>query len=176
MQIIKVDDDKLIKAAVQIADEVWRQHYKDIVPCAQIDYMLSNFQSFDAVSKQISEKNYEYYLMMSQDGVFEGYFAALEQDGKLFLSKIYIKKESRKKGYARKSLAFLKEIAKSRNLSQIYLTVNRANSGSIEAYKKLGFCLDGEINQDIGCGFFMNDYQMSLKVPLTSPPTVSLKA
>ncbi|MDR3113720.1 MAG: GNAT family N-acetyltransferase, partial [Endomicrobium sp.] len=98
------------------------------------------------------------------DGKFCGYFAFAVEEDKLFLSKIYVQKDSRKKGYAKEVFAFLTDSAASLNLSSIYLTVNRGNTRSIEAYKKMKFSIDGEINQDIGGGFFMDDYKMSLNL------------
>ena len=164
MEIIAVDNKELINTVARLADEIWREHYKGILEPPQIDYTLENFQSANAVSKQIGEKNYKYYLMRKDDGKFCGYFAFTIEKDKIFLSKIYVQKNCRKKGYAKKAVAFLKDEAKRLNLSSIYLTVNRANARSIEAYKKMDFSIDGEINQNIGRGFFMNDYQMSLKL------------
>jgi ribosomal protein S18 acetylase RimI-like enzyme len=164
MEMIAVNNQELINAVAKLADEIWREHYAGIVPSAQIDYMLENFQSATAVLKQIDGKNYKYYLMQEDGGRFCGYFSfAIEKD-KIFLSKIYVKKDCRKKGYAKKAFSFLTDTAKNLKLSAIYLTVNRNNAPSIEAYKKMNFSIDGEINQDIGGGFFMNDYQMSLNL------------
>ncbi|MDR2191373.1 MAG: GNAT family N-acetyltransferase [Endomicrobium sp.] len=164
MRIQIVNTGELINIVSKIAGEVWREHYSGIVPAPQIDYMLKKFQSASAVAKQIGEENYKYYLMQDGEKNFCGYFAVVVRDDKLFLSKIYVKKESRQKGFAKKAVAFLAGEAKKLNLSAIELTVSRENKQSIEAYKKMNFETDGEINLDIGGGFFMNDYKMSLKV------------
>jgi ribosomal protein S18 acetylase RimI-like enzyme len=164
MEIIKVNNDKLINTASEIANIVWREHYSAIVGASQIDYMLEKFQSAAAIEKQIVEENYKYYLMQDDGGTFCGYFAVVVKGDKLFLSKIYVQKESRKKGFAKKAISFLSDMAKTLNLTSLELTVNRANAQSIEAYKKMNFEIDEEINQDIGGGFFMNDYKMSLKI------------
>ena len=128
--------------------------------------MLKNFQSADSISNQISNEKYSYFLIGDDNGGYEGYFAVVPKDCYLFLSKIYIRKESRKKGYARKSVEFIKELSKSLNLGNIVLTVNRGNAGSIEAYKKMDFKIRRELNQEIGNGFYMNDYEMVLQVSL----------
>ena len=164
MQIQPVKTNEQIQTVARLANEIWRQHYDGIVPAAQIDYMLANLQSAGAIERQIKDKNYNYYLMRDDCGYFRGYFAFIIEKDKIFLSKLYVQKDSRKKGYAKKALAFMADTAKNLKLSSIYLTVARENVQSIEAYKKMNFSITETINIDIGGGFFMNDYKMSLKV------------
>jgi len=101
---------------------------------------------------------------MENDGKPVGYFALVVEDSSLFLNKLYVAKESRHKGYAGKSLDFLKHTAKELRLESIYLTVNRNNLSSIAAYEKMDFKNAGEISHDIGNGFKMEDYKMVLEV------------
>jgi predicted acetyltransferase len=164
MNFLPVKTQEQIKTAAGLADEIWREYYAGIVPSAQIDYMLENFQSEGAISNQIKDKNCKYYLMHDDSGKSCGYFAFIIEENKIFLSKIYVQKNSRKKGYAKSAIAFLTDTAKNLNLSYIYLTVARKNIESVEAYKKMNFTVDGKLDTDIRGGFFMNDYKMSLKV------------
>ncbi|MCL2389943.1 MAG: GNAT family N-acetyltransferase [Endomicrobia bacterium] len=164
MEIIEVNSKELIEKTASLADEIWREHYVNIISIAQIDYMVKNLQSVTAISNQISNEKYSYFLIKDDNGSYEGYFAVAPKDGCLFLSKIYVRKESRKKGYAKKSLEFIKKFAKSLNLDNIVLNVSRDNAGSIEAYKKMNFKICGEIDLDIGSGFYMNDYKMVLQI------------
>ncbi|MDR1195989.1 MAG: GNAT family N-acetyltransferase [Endomicrobium sp.] len=164
MEIVAVDSKELINVAEKIAYEIWREHYVSIITREQIEYMLENFQSADIIAKQISEENYKYFLMKNSEGSFEGYFAIVPGEENIFLSKIYVRKSSRKKGYGKKSVLFVKDFAKKNNCKNIFLTVNKNNLNSIEAYKKIGFSIEGEIKQDIGKGFVMDDYKMRLGV------------
>jgi RimJ/RimL family protein N-acetyltransferase len=163
MEIIEANSKDLIKKAVEIAGEVWRQYYPSIISKEQIEYMLEKFQSFDAVSEQIANENYRYFLM-KEGGVFEGFFAIAPKDNSLFLSKIYIKQAKRGLGFAKKSISFIKDIAEKEGFDNIILTVNRGNEPSIKAYLKLGFKISGEVDADIGGGYVMNDYEMRLEV------------
>ena len=164
MQIQQVKTNGQVETVARLADEIWRQHYEGIVDPAQIDYMLATLQSADAISEQIKNKNYEYYLMQDDSGNLCGYFAfIIEKDG-IFLSKIYVQKNNRKKGFAKKAISFMADTAKNLNLSSIYLAVARENVEAIEAYKKMNFNIDGNTDIEIGGGFFMYDYKMSLKI------------
>ena len=46
-----------------LASQVWREHYGDLLPAEQIDYMLDKFQSEDAVRNQIQTGGYIYYIL-----------------------------------------------------------------------------------------------------------------
>ncbi|MCL2335262.1 MAG: GNAT family N-acetyltransferase [Endomicrobia bacterium] len=164
MEIIPVSDEKLIEITAKLADEIWREHYSPMLPAGQVDYMLKNLQSAAAIEKQISEQNYMYFLVKSERSSFEGYFAVVPEEKDMFLSKLYVRKESRGGGYARQAVNFVRELAKSMHLKRVTLTVSRENTGSIEAYKKMNFQILCEVNKDIGGGFFMNDYKMGLEV------------
>ncbi|MDR3244583.1 MAG: GNAT family N-acetyltransferase [Elusimicrobiota bacterium] len=165
MQIIKVKTKEQIKIVVNLADTIWRQHYSSLLSKEQIDYMLENFQSYDAITNQISRENYQYFLIETAQ-TFQGFFAIIPKlkEKELFLSKIYIKKEAQGKGYGRQAVSFMISIAKKEELKNITLTVNRGNTNSICAYEKIGFKIIQEMDAQIGEGFVMNDYKMSLEI------------
>jgi predicted acetyltransferase len=164
MEIIEANSDDLLENIVKIADEVWREHYGKIISAQQIEYMLEKFQSFNAIKNQISKEKYKYFLMKTENENFEGFFAIAPKADNLFLSKIYIRKDSRKKGYAKKSFDFIVDFAKKLKLSSITLTVNRANVDSVNVYKKIGFEIIESKDVSIGNGYEMNDYIMKLEV------------
>ena len=58
----------------------------------------------------------------------------------------------------------VKDIGIKGGYDYIWLTVNKNNSGSIEAYKRMGFNIIDKIITDIGAGFVMDDYKMQLKL------------
>lgn len=141
-----------------LAKEIWEEHFTSIIGGSQVAYMLKKFQSSSAIKKQISN-GYKYYFIMDGESVL-GYFAFKNEETKMFLSKLYLKKEFRGLGYARKVLDFLVQTAKNENLKNIYLTVNINNLNSIKAYEKMGFYVLEKKKMDIGGGFFMDDYIM----------------
>ena len=159
----QVITDDQIRATARLAWEIWTEHFTAIIGADQVDYMLDKIQSVNAITDQIRNKGYIYYLI-EEDKQAIGYFAIVQQEDALFLSKLYIRKTMRGKGIARKTLEFIKSIALERNLGKITLTVNRHNIGPIAAYEKLGFANTGPIVQDIGSGFIMDDYKMELKL------------
>ncbi len=143
-----------------LAKEIWNEHYSKILSKEQIDYMLENFQSQKAIDSQIKD-GYNYFVMKA-DGETLGYTGVVFQESKMFLSKLYIKKEARNKGVGRNTLEFLKNLCREKGYNKIYLTVNKYNTDSINAYKKMGFEIINSVVSDIGNGYVMDDYIMEL--------------
>jgi len=158
MIIEKVSTEAQIETVARLAHEIWNQHFIPIIGKAQVDYMLEKFQSTKAISDQI-ENGYSYYLLKVDDD-YAGYTGVCPKEDELFLSKLYIRASNRGKGYGRKAIEFLEDLAGEKGLDKISLTVNKNNTDSIRAYEKLGFKNLGVFVQDIGNGFVMDDYKM----------------
>jgi len=155
----KITSQDEINAAAKLAADIWIEHYTPIIGKQQVDYMVANFQSPQAIAEQI-KNGYEYYFIKS-GSENAGYIAIdYKSDGSLFLSKLYVSKSFRGKGLAKKAVCKIIGFAEQKNCSHIWLTVNKNNSGSIAAYKKLGFKEVDAVVSDIGGGFVMDDYIM----------------
>lgn len=149
------------RRTASIAYDIWHEYFPVLLSNEQIDYMLEKFCSFEAMQKNIAE-GYIYYII-SRNGCDIGYTAIKpEKDNTLFLSKIYIYKDHRGKGFSRSVIEFHKQFCKNNGLNAIRLTVNKYNLDSIAIYEKLGFKRTGEGVADIGGGFVMDDYYYQL--------------
>ena len=154
-----------VENVVQLADIIWTQHYSPIIGQDQVRYMLNNFHSVNTISNEIDDEKNHYYLIFKNE-VAVGYIGMKLGIGSLFLSKLYILARERGSGIGNQSIAFIREFSISNQLEKIILTVNKNNTNSISAYKKIGFKITGEICIDIGAGYVMDDYQMELGVQL----------
>lgn len=157
IKLIKIESAEQVKSLAAIADEIWHEWFPSILSAEQIDYMVEKFQSEKAMTEQMKNDGYEYYYI-HRNGEHIGYTAIKNDGERLFLSKLYLKKEFRGKGYASAAFKLLREIASERSLGAIWLTVNKYNASSIAVYEKLGFKRIGEGVTDIGNGFVMDDY------------------
>jgi GNAT superfamily N-acetyltransferase len=157
-QPIPVFDEALAAQVEALARKIWPEHYTPIIGEAQVAYMLEKFQTQKALLEQINE-GYFYYLIQNNEKTAIGYLAVQPREAELFLSKLYLLKETRGKGLSRFLLEWLKSFAQNRGLSKITLTVHKLNP-SVEIYQKLGFQITGPVVTDIGNGFMMDDYQM----------------
>lgn len=164
IKMIEVQTAVQIESTAKLADEIWHEWFPSILSAEQIDFMVEKFQSVPAMTRQISDEGYTYYLLR-KGNFYIGYTAIRpDDDGRLFLSKIYIKKEYRGNGYAREVFEFLKGYCREKGHNAIWLTVNKHNDSSIAVYKKCGFRIIGEGVTDIGNGFVMDDYFFQLDI------------
>lgn len=168
MDIIRLqaDNSEAITELARTAAEIWQEYYISIITMDQIEYMIGKYQSVPAVLDQIDNQGYVYYGMYDEGGI-AGYLSVKEEGGKLFLSKFYVSKENRGKGYASQAMAFLEELCRERGLCHIWLTVNRHNESSIGVYRKKGFQVIREQVADIGNGYVMDDYVMEKEIPVS---------
>ena len=82
--------------------------------------------------------------------------------GELKIDKLYIHREHQRKGYGALLMADAIEIMRENNLQSLILTVNKQNQTAILAYQQYGFEIMEDSVVDIGGGFTMNDYLMTL--------------
>lgn len=141
-----------------LADTIWREHYIPIIGIEQVEYMLKNFQSAEAMYLQHNE-GYQYFLIHFNDEPI-GYLSFIKQDDSLFLSKIYVSKDFRGKKIGKAAMDFVQKSALEQTCKSISLGVNKYNSKSIAAYEAMDFKRVGEAITDIGNGFVMDDYKM----------------
>lgn len=164
LNFTEVRTDTQIEAAASLADEIWHEFFPSVLSAEQIDYMVEKFQSAQAMKEQMKSEGYKYFLLLN-GGTRVGYTAIRHDgDGRLFLSKLYVKKEHRGKGYATEVFEFLKRYCRENGLTAIWLTVNKHNSTAISVYEKREFRKIGEGVTDIGKNFVMDDFYFQLDV------------
>ncbi len=152
-----------INEVVKIARDIWTEYYPPIIGIDQVEYMLENYHSKDAITNEITRDNYAYYLIKDKNRNI-GYIGIQLKGDYLFLSKIYILSSERGNGVGKASMNFIKGLAQKNKMNRISLTVNKNNTESIAAYYSLGFIKTGDICVDIGEGYEMDDIQMELNI------------
>lgn len=162
LHIRKTESDSQIRAVADLASIIWNEHFTPIIGEKQVAYMVDKFQSYPALTRQIND-GYEYYQFFDGDN-FCGYCGIHPEDGRLFLSKLYIKKEYRGRHLATQAFEFLKNLCKERGYSAIWLTCNKYNGNSLSIYRHLGFQTTDTQEADIGGGFIMDDYIMEYRI------------
>ena len=160
LQFLPVHTPGDFQAVEALAFTIWREHYTPIIGAAQVEYMLAKFQTAQAVEQQIREGAL-YFLIRGGEKENLGFLSVIPRERELFLSKLYLLKDQRGKGYASMALEFIKSLAQDEGLERITLTVHKRNP-SVKVYETLGFKIMGPVVTDIGDGYVMDDYRMGL--------------
>lgn len=156
---ISLDKQERINALSRFASSIIRDYYDPIIGKKQNDYHLSRFQSVEGIKGQL-QKGHIYYFIRIGDTPL-GFLSYYPKGKACYLSKFYLHKDHRGKGYGKKMLLFLIKKAKEMGLSAIELNVNRFNP-TTAIYEHFGFIKIKEEKADIGEGFIMDDYVYSL--------------
>ncbi|OHS93950.1 Protease synthase and sporulation negative regulatory protein PAI 1 [Tritrichomonas foetus] len=126
-----------------LATRIMKEHYLPFIPEKIVNEGVKSMFSHESLEK--SEKDgMSYYFIKENENKDVGFLAVKTVGDELFLSKFYVDKDYRKSGFGRHAISFLEELAKNKNLKSIFCHCSKYNTGSLEAYRKLGFTQRGE--------------------------------
>ena len=146
-----------------LAHTIWWAHYPGIITPEQIEYMLDQMYSPDALERQMTEQGIGFWVVLKNDAPV-GFAAVGDQgDGLYFLHKYYLDASQQGKGMG--ATVFQELVAQYPDLCEMRLTVNRQNYKSINFYFKIGFRIEKCADFPIGNGFVMNDFVMVWRKP-----------
>ncbi len=171
----QVERDEEVETLAHMAHHIWNEYWPAIIGQEQTDYMVEKFQSLNAIRADIADNGYEYWFIMDNGDEAEGAGKTPRivgytgghvepETNRFFISKIYLLKEHRGRGFCSAAVRFYDELCRTRGLSAMYLTVNKHNELGVRAYKGNGFKIIEDVITDIGDGYVMDDYIMERPV------------
>lgn len=157
LELIAVRDTLQAEDLAELAHTIWYEYYLPLLGQEQVSYMLKTFQSTEKIIADIAENKLEYFIIEADEKEI-GYAGIEWQEDNLFISKLYLLKEARGKGYAYQLIQTFIQKAKERSKKTMTLTVNKDNKDSIRFYEKVGFKRIDSVVSPIGNNFVMDDY------------------
>ena len=161
MSYKKISTPQEIDTLVSLIHEIWPEVFIPIIGKAQVDYMLVHYQGKDVIADEI--KKDKQYFLIEHDNSPVGYFAYTLEEDRLFISKVYLKKECRGKGLSSKVFDYFEEAARSNGKGKLFLRVNRGNKQAIDVYLHRGYVITETINEPLG-DFVLEDFVMQLEL------------
>jgi ribosomal protein S18 acetylase RimI-like enzyme len=154
-----------IPALIALARDIWHRHYPSIISVEQIEYMLAQRYTPEVIRAQLRSGR-AWWEKLLLDGVMVAFSACEpgEHEGELKLDKLYVRCDLHGRGYGSLLLRNAQQRARQMGCRRLYLQVNRHNRGAIETYLRNGFVISREAKFDIGHGFIMDDYVMSMDI------------
>lgn len=143
-----------------LAERIWRASYSDMISPGQIDHMLGWMYSEGTLARELSEG--VRYELAEVDGQPVAYLATSFHAASrhVELHKLYLAPELHGHGLGQAMLRHVLAGAVGVGASRVELRVNRRNLRAQQAYGRAGFKIMGEVCQDIGGGFVMDDFVM----------------
>jgi GNAT superfamily N-acetyltransferase len=158
LRLLEREELNVVKA---LANDIWPRVYDYMISAEQISYMLSLMYDLDQLKQQWLEG--VKFVLLEVEGIPQGFAAFEEKENCVFLHKLYLRPEMQGYGFGKKMLQVAIDFAVDSKKPSLELTVNR-NNKSLEFYLGNGFVIKEEKDFDIGGGYFMNDYILSLAV------------
>lgn len=161
MIIRRADNQNDYKNIENLAFEIIPEFYSDVIPHDHNVFFVQKFQTVKAIQEQL-DNGFEYYLIYENNKAI-GYIGIQIDEANLImvLSKLYILKDKRGKGYGTKAMAFILNRAAELKIAKISLTVNRQNKKTIQLYQKNGFSITNDLVNKFENGHVILDYEMT---------------
>lgn len=159
---LTIDDTDLI---IALANTIWHKHYSDIISPEQIEYMLNQRYASTLIRAQILSNNIWWNKLVLNKEII-GFSCCLLTDNpkELKLDKLYLHPHHQRKGYSAILVDKIKQFMRHHAFEQLTLAVNKHNTSAIAAYLHYGFTISDDIIIDIGNGFVMDDYLMTMTI------------
>lgn len=151
-----------IPAIRALARQIWPIAYGNILSEEQLAYMLQLMYSAEALQKQMQEGHTFRLLYLNETAIGFASWSAVGK-GIYKLHKLYINPDVQGRGLGRYVVEEIAKELQSAGAALLYLNVNRHNKARL-FYERLGFIIAREEDNDIGNGFYMNDYVMEKKL------------
>jgi GNAT superfamily N-acetyltransferase len=149
-----------IPTLAALARRIWHAHYPSIISRAQIDYMLADRYSAEAIAARLLLPNGLYQLAFWQ-GEPAGFLAATREADHCFIHQCYVDTEMHGHGIG---TALMQQAFDFADGQPLRLQVNRLNIKAINFYFRHGFTIERINELEIGDGFAMCDFIMGTKI------------
>ena len=150
-----------VDAVCRLARRTWQDTYPGIISQQQIDAMLADRYSPQAILAQLGNPRHSWLIALG-GGDLTGFAHAYLQDGACKLDKLYVDPCRQRRGVGGALFDAIRGFARQHRAQRIRLQVNRNNARAISAYRKYGFEVVEARVFDIGGGFVMDDYVMEI--------------
>ena len=148
----------------RLSREIWRKVYPAIVPIGQIEYLLKEWHSPEALSGQMTKQGHQ-FLIIEWDNepiAYASYVVKDKEDPYRFrLNKLYVQPEVHGKGIGKSIVHFVTNEIKPLGATVLELNVHKRNP-AVAFYKHIGFVIAKEEVTEIAHGYLLDDFIMEI--------------
>lgn len=128
---------KYIHNTADLANELWHEVYKRYYPARQLDALVEQLQSADAIEEDI-DNDVNYFLVFLGDKLI-GYFAWKMENTALHLMHLYLKPEYRGKAIGRDIVSSVERLARGEGKGRVWCTVHARALPVQQFFKARGY-------------------------------------
>ena len=146
-----------------LAHDIWHRYYPSIISKAQIDYMLRQRYSADALEKRFKIRGTT--MLIAWLGPLAVGFAvqSIPEDtlDEVTLDAFYLHPDHHRRGLGQVFMEQAVDHMRHQRRSTLVLNVNRRNITAINFYFRQGFIIRSAVDVDLGHGFVGDDFVMA---------------
>jgi GNAT superfamily N-acetyltransferase len=150
----------------RLSSEIWHKVYPLLITTEQIDFMLNMMYSRSSLEKQILELEHQFILISTDEEAvgYASYSLKSAAEPTIFrLNKLYLQPACHGQGMGKAMIQFIIAETLPQGAKFLELNVNKENP-TVAFYKKFGFTITEETVVQIGEGYVMDDFVMTLKI------------
>ena len=144
-----------------LARVIWRACYPGIITAEQIEFMLHQMYSQEALLADLRVREISYARLIDNQRLL-GFaaFGPTTDAATFMLHKLYLHPEGQGRGLGSRLLRHCECEAFGRGARALKLRVNKRNAHAMQVYQRNGYRVCDAVCTPIGGGFFMDDFVM----------------
>ena len=162
IEIREISDAGQLKTVEELAWKIFPPTYAELIPAAQIPYMMRRMYDQTVLREEIAAGLH--YALIYDGASSVGYISwhLTDHDGRkiMRLEKLYLDFACHGRSIGNMGIRYVIEAAKRTGASFISLNVHKRNFRAQKAYLRAGFYRWRCEKEDVGNGFFKDDYVM----------------
>ncbi|MBQ9337422.1 MAG: GNAT family N-acetyltransferase [Lentisphaeria bacterium] len=162
IRIREITDPEELKTVESLAGKIFPPTYADLIPAEQIPYMMRLMYDDAVLRKEVAD-GMKYALITDADvpiGYISWHLTEIDGCKVMRLEKLYLDFSYHGRFIGNMGLRHVIEAARRTDASCITLNVHRRNFRAQNAYLRAGFYRWRCEKEDVGNGFFKDDYIM----------------
>jgi GNAT superfamily N-acetyltransferase len=152
-----------LRIIASLAHDIWHRYYPAIISKAQIDYMLRQRYSPEALTERFASRGTT--LLIAWLGPLAvGYaMVSIPEDAldEVTLDAFYLHPDHHRRGMGRVFMEQVIDHLRHHPRSTVVLNVNRRNITAINFYFRQGFIIRSAVDVDLGNGYIGDDFVMA---------------
>lgn len=167
IRIRDISDAGELKTVEELARKIFPPTYADLIPAEQIPYMMRLMYD-DAVLRREFAEGMNFALILEGDspiGYISWHWCDCAEGGMMRLEKLYLDFACHGRSIGNRGIRHVIDAAGRAGASFVSLNVHKRNLRAQKAYLRAGFYRWRSEKEDVGNGFFKDDYVMRYDLP-----------
>lgn len=157
MTFRNAETEQDLKTVEKLAEKIWARTYRDILSPEQRAYMLKMMYDLSVTKRELTE-GIRFELICDGETPVGFLSWGPYADGVAKLHKLYLDYAYHGRGIGTQMLRHAIAETRAAGYKFLRLNVNKQNKDAIRAYERNGFKLLEKVRNDIGSGYYMDDY------------------